>query len=702
MKQLEPTPLSIALAVLADRIQTFGSAPDQAFGRRQVDEAIDRLVAARALKLCAADGETFWYLRVGPIRHKHHQDRDKLGESLRRAVSETIMAERGHYPTIFASRWGNLLTAAERERHEQERAQLGLESAGGTVPLDAGGAASPGDVVRGAGAPAPVHDRGGCEPVQSADPAPAAQPAGSDHVEDERGLFQKFVVLRKDGSSAPGAKHGDCQYFVLDLNHDKHARAAIAAYVEDCRDEHPQLAADLTDRYLKPRPGLTEVVGDRLRNPSDPLGVEDPSIESGGLEVSLERWGRSAIGRCAEEVRQSALELGRRMVEAIRRHELAWKPTGGDYDRSIHQSMDAKRWADLFVQTMPALARYHDVMLGWFANAIMAAIDWEKAQEEKRRREADPESGWLIEWTGSSATRGGSPLWLGSCDRDVRWGTAIEAIRFARKEDAAAAIKVMLSPQEQRYAEPIEHCFPEVTRTEIRTSPWPELAGVKITKAGQRAEATESDPTIKANKPAAVSTARPATPGELRRMLDTAGAEINALSSQVSNLLDTLWPICDATGTIRDVVLAKQIPAYVEGLRKRARLADERAENAERERAELADENEQVMAAAKLAHDQLRSAMKPLCRPYPDEGESVTAEGHAEADPRTSFGPRHLLGQFVEAVASEVDERLRQHLREAAETMRQAAQSIAESVDWLQRMHDEAMMARQEDRRDGS
>jgi hypothetical protein len=60
-----------------------------------------------------------------------------------------------------------------------------------------------------------------------------------------RGLYNKFTVTRTDGTSAPGGKHDGCEYFVLDLTHDKHAAAAIKAYANSCRAEYPLLAADL-------------------------------------------------------------------------------------------------------------------------------------------------------------------------------------------------------------------------------------------------------------------------------------------------------------------------------------------------------------------------------------------------------------------------------------------------------------------------
>lgn len=60
-----------------------------------------------------------------------------------------------------------------------------------------------------------------------------------------RGIYGKFDVRRTDGKSEPGEKHADCQYFVLDLDHDPHARAALLAYMKSCEMEYPLLAADI-------------------------------------------------------------------------------------------------------------------------------------------------------------------------------------------------------------------------------------------------------------------------------------------------------------------------------------------------------------------------------------------------------------------------------------------------------------------------
>lgn len=58
-----------------------------------------------------------------------------------------------------------------------------------------------------------------------------------------KGLHDKFHVTRTDGD--PTGKHLDCDYFVLDLTHDPHSRAALAAYAESCAYDLPKLAVDL-------------------------------------------------------------------------------------------------------------------------------------------------------------------------------------------------------------------------------------------------------------------------------------------------------------------------------------------------------------------------------------------------------------------------------------------------------------------------
>lgn len=77
---------------------------------------------------------------------------------------------------------------------------------------------------------------------------PDARSGTSGAGDSKRGLYAKYRVERTDGSSATGRKHEHCDYFVLDLVHDAHARAAINAYADSCHEQYPALAADLWER----------------------------------------------------------------------------------------------------------------------------------------------------------------------------------------------------------------------------------------------------------------------------------------------------------------------------------------------------------------------------------------------------------------------------------------------------------------------
>lgn len=59
------------------------------------------------------------------------------------------------------------------------------------------------------------------------------------------GLYHKFKVTRTNGSSAPGERHENCEYFVLDCTHDPHAKEALRAYAASCTKDYPQLAIDI-------------------------------------------------------------------------------------------------------------------------------------------------------------------------------------------------------------------------------------------------------------------------------------------------------------------------------------------------------------------------------------------------------------------------------------------------------------------------
>jgi hypothetical protein len=61
-----------------------------------------------------------------------------------------------------------------------------------------------------------------------------------------RGIYQKFIVTRTDGKSESGEKHDGCFYFVLDVDHDKHAIPALKSYmVAALADGYVELAFDV-------------------------------------------------------------------------------------------------------------------------------------------------------------------------------------------------------------------------------------------------------------------------------------------------------------------------------------------------------------------------------------------------------------------------------------------------------------------------
>lgn len=64
----------------------------------------------------------------------------------------------------------------------------------------------------------------------------------------KQGLYRKYHVERIDD---PDGKHDECDYFVLDLNHDPFARKALEEYAYSCEKVYPQLARDLFDRLSR-------------------------------------------------------------------------------------------------------------------------------------------------------------------------------------------------------------------------------------------------------------------------------------------------------------------------------------------------------------------------------------------------------------------------------------------------------------------
>ena len=71
-----------------------------------------------------------------------------------------------------------------------------------------------------------------------------------------RGLYKKYDVARTDGSSGAGGKHECCDYFVLDLDHDRLAWAALENYARAAEIDFPLLADDLYTKLARGKKGV--------------------------------------------------------------------------------------------------------------------------------------------------------------------------------------------------------------------------------------------------------------------------------------------------------------------------------------------------------------------------------------------------------------------------------------------------------------
>jgi hypothetical protein len=105
-------------------------------------------------------------------------------------------------------------------------------------------------------------------------------------------LHRKYIVDRTDGSSGPGGKHEHCDYFVLDLVHDRLAHGPLEVYARAAEREHPFLADDLYDKLSAPRPGMwagnfCSGIGRDKCGPDPEGGYGDPGVIPMGNGVML-------------------------------------------------------------------------------------------------------------------------------------------------------------------------------------------------------------------------------------------------------------------------------------------------------------------------------------------------------------------------------------------------------------------------------
>lgn len=134
----------------------------------------------------------------------------------------------------------------------------------------------------------------------------------------KRGLeAKKFEVTRCDGSSAPGGKHADCNYFVLDLTHDAFAPAALEAYADACEAKYPLLAQEIREKLLKlDPPKATHCEIAMVNGPEGPhLAIN--SINGSGYRLAGPKaWGG---GTLLKSFKVSIAELIRE-AKSIRKH----------------------------------------------------------------------------------------------------------------------------------------------------------------------------------------------------------------------------------------------------------------------------------------------------------------------------------------------------------------------------------------------
>lgn len=104
------------------------------------------------------------------------------------------------------------------------------------------------------------------------------------------------------------------------------------------------------------------------------------AVEDSGIEVigCSSGWGGSLTKMEREE-----FNAWNTRAEAQKVGELNWKPSGKEYDRSMHSNPDHIAWAEFFMETFPNCGADEDTMASWFANAMMAKHDFDAAEAQK-------------------------------------------------------------------------------------------------------------------------------------------------------------------------------------------------------------------------------------------------------------------------------------------------------------------------------
>jgi hypothetical protein len=150
---------------------------------------------------------------------------------------------------------------------------------------------------------------------------------------EEQGLFHKYNVTRTDGSDKPGHKHADCECFVLDVEHDPHAKAALAAYAESIAATHPALAKDMVSRYNLPTQDVTAPGKNALGAAAEVCLSRSRSLSRDGNHIAA-----NEAQKCAGAIRAA---MGTQPAPAVQAPAVVEPLNAGYfYNAVIHAIMD--------------------------------------------------------------------------------------------------------------------------------------------------------------------------------------------------------------------------------------------------------------------------------------------------------------------------------------------------------------------------
>ena len=177
---------------------------------------------------------------------------------------------------------------------------------------------------------------GACDGYEPADPETLTR------AEAERGLYRKYDVRRTDGSSGPGGKHADCDYYVLDWQHDRFAPAAMRIYADRCEASYSALAADIRARADKAERDDAQTaavhahrVGDASPGETEPRTASASTIRDAFeamlafLTALLSASPRVSTRTWTEADPVALRDLIQRAAEEHARASATWDPIGG-------------------------------------------------------------------------------------------------------------------------------------------------------------------------------------------------------------------------------------------------------------------------------------------------------------------------------------------------------------------------------------